>query len=197
MKMKKLSAVVLALAMAMSLCTTAFATEPTRNRKISTLPGNQNITVTGTYAGDPSETYSVDVEWGAMKFTYNANGKTQWNPESHEYDLADGGEAAKWEYEGNTVTVTNHSNKDVNVNFSFAKDTSVKGDYTVKFDYTDSTNAVTADTVKLNAGVEHAYGNADKVVATLTIADGGYLDASNKDATLTLGTITVTVNKVA
>ncbi len=193
MKMKKLSAVVLALAMAMSLCTTAFATEPTRNSKISTLPDSQDITVTGTYAGDPSETYSVDVVWGAMEFTYNANGKTQWNPESHEYDLADGGEAAKWDYEGNTVTVTNHSNKDVNVNFSFVKDTSVKGDYTVKFDYTDNTNPVVGDTVKLDAGVEHAYGNADKVVATLTIADGGYLDASNKNANLTLGTITVTV----
>ena len=197
MKMKKLSAVVLALAMAMSLCTTAFATEPTRNSKISTLPGKQDITVTGTYAGDPSETYSVDVVWGAMEFTYNANGKTQWNPESHEYDLADGGEAAKWEYEGNTVTVTNHSNKDVNVNFSFAKADSVKGNYEGVFAYNGSINDASADTVKLHAGVEHAYGNADKVVATLTIADGGYLDASNKNANLTLGTITVTVNKVA
>jgi len=192
MKMKKLSAVVLALAMAMSLCTTAFATEPNRNSKISTLPGNQDITVTGTYAGDPSETYSVDVVWGAMEFTYNANGKTQWNPEQHEYILADGGAAAKWEYEGNTVTVTNHSNKDVNVSFSFAKDTSVKGNYEGVFAYDGSINKASADTVKLNAGVEHAYDKADKVVATLTIADG-YLDASNKNANLTLGTITVTV----
>ncbi len=190
MKMKKLSAVVLALAMAMSLCTTAFATEP--NITFNELPGNHTIDVTGTYAGDPSETYSVDVKWGAMKFTYNANGKTQWNPASHEYDLADGGEAAKWEYEGNTVTVTNHPNKAVNVNFSFVKDTSVKGDYTVKFEYAGSTNSVVGDTVKLNAGVEHDAPHADKVVATLTIADG-YLDASNKGKSPTLGTITVAV----
>ena len=193
MNMKKLGAAVLALAMAMSLCVTAFATEPTSETITSTEAdqNTQTIDVTGVYSGDPSTTYSVDVEWGAMKFTYNANGKTQWNPQTHEYDLTDDGKAAEWSYDGNTVTVTNHSNKDVNIAFSFAKDESVKGKYTTEFTYDKTT--VSDDAVKLNAGVEHKHDKADKVNATLTIADG-YLDASNKGtALLKLGTITVTV----
>ena len=188
MNMKKLGAAVLALAMAMSLCTTAFATEPTSETITSTEAdqNTQTIDVIGVYSGDPSTTYSVDVEWGAMKFTYNANGKTQWNPQTHEYALTDGGEAAKWSYEGNTVTVTN-----VNIAFSFAKDESVKGKYTTEFTY--DKEGVSGDSIKLDAGVEHEHDKADKVNATLTIADG-YLDASNKGtALLKLGTITVTV----
>ncbi len=72
--------------------------------------------VQGKYV-DASSTkvYKVDVEWGAMTFTFNKHQK--WNPDTHSYNdeiniLLD--ESAYVEG-NNTIVVTNHSNADVRV----------------------------------------------------------------------------------
>lgn len=61
-------------------------------------------------------TYKVDVEWGAMEFTYQESGSNQWNPDTHQYELSVNG---SWTESGNWITVRNHSNAPVKAALSF------------------------------------------------------------------------------
>ena len=80
--------------------------------------GNQSIDVEARYESSAvtPTVYSVDVSWGAMQFTYSESGTLDWDPDSHTY--SDNTEAG-WTSEGNTVAVTNHSNTQVTVSFSY------------------------------------------------------------------------------
>ena len=82
----------------------------------SNQPSNSTATinVVGKIA-EGNNVVSVDINWGAMEFTYN---KGTWDPVNHEY-VNSTGEA--WTAEGNTITVTNHSNVDVTASFEFVK----------------------------------------------------------------------------
>ncbi len=184
MKAKRFAAVVLALVMALSLTTMAFATEPTAGGNVTTeeVPGSKTIDVMGSYhgTGTAADVYSVKIEWGAMLFTYETSGNKKWNPEEHTYNVdADD----KWVAEGNTVTVTNHSNVPVDVAFSFTEAAGM-GAYQGTMDVTEK---------KLAAGVENEPENADKVTSTLTL--GGPLNRTVTEKS-TLGTITVTLSVV-
>lgn len=169
--MKKIVSLILALVMVMSLSTTAFATTITT--------GDQDIDVEAKYQDNTTTAtvYSVDVSWGAMQFTYTESGAMTWNPADHTYTDST---TAGWTANGNTVTVTNHSNADVTASFAFnalaAYDT-----VTGSFDIASET---------LDAGVVGGYDDADKVVATLTLA--GALAETVTDFTK-VGTITVTI----
>lgn len=169
--MKKFVSLVLALVMVMSLTTTAFAATITT--------GDQNIDVEAKYQDNTttSTVYSVDVSWGAMQFTYTESGAMTWNPADHTYTDST---TAGWTANGNTVTVTNHSNADVTASFAFnALD--AYNTVTGSFDIASET---------LDAGVVGGYDDADKVVATLTLA--GTLAETVTDFTK-VGTITVTI----
>ncbi|MDO4325316.1 MAG: hypothetical protein Q4E24_04640 [bacterium] len=76
------------------------------------------IDVQAKYEGstDIQVVYKVDVEWGAMEFTYHESAKNQWNPQTHQYELSVTG---SWSESGNEVTVKNHSNAEVNAALSF------------------------------------------------------------------------------
>ncbi len=169
--MKKITALIMALAVVMSLGTTTFA------ETVGT--GDQNIDVEAKYQ-DSTETptvYSVDVNWGAMEFTYTESGAMTWNPATHTYtDSTEG----TWTATGNTVTVNNHSNAAVAVSFSFA---ALEAYNTVAGSFD-----IAAET--LEAGVEGAVDAADKVVATLTLT--GELDETVTEYTK-IGTITVKI----
>ncbi len=90
------------------------------NATVESVTTESKIDVEARYAGsETTETvYKVDVEWGAMQFTYNASGSRVWNPNTHEYTVS-GGEAT-WTGSDNTLTVTNHSNAAVTVDFDFS-----------------------------------------------------------------------------
>lgn len=169
--MKKIVSLILALTLVMSLNITAFATT------VGT--GDQDIDVKGKYQDNTTAPtiYSVDVTWGAMEFTYTESGAMTWNPADHTYTDST---SAAWVANGNTVTVTNHSNAEVTASFAF-KALDAYNTVTGSFDITSE---------KLDAGVVDGYDAADKVVATLTLA--GTLAETVTDFTK-VGTITVTI----
>lgn len=141
----------------------------------------ENADVKAKYVeGSESETiYSVDVEWGAMEFTYTAASQGTWDPETHTYyDIAE----AEWSAEGNTVKVTNHSNAPVDAAFSYTKETG----------FESVTGTFSVDSETLDAGVENEYDKADSVTCALTLS--GDLADTAADFTK-VGTITVTLSE--
>lgn len=142
--------------------------------------GSKSIDVKAKYAGGTTtpEVYSVDVTWGKMEFTYSASGTRDWNPATHKYD---DNTTASWTADGNDVTVVNHSNMDVKVNFAYA---AAEG-------YNDVTGrfSVAADT--LDAGVVGNVDGADSVNTKLTLS--GTLASSVAEFTK-VGSITVSLN---
>jgi len=116
--MRKLFAILLAVAMMATMSMTAFAAEGSEN--INTNNGSVTIDIAATYneGQAASEVISVDVKWGAMTFEYTAASAGTWNPDTHKYD---GVAEAKWTASGNTITVTNHSNTAVDAQFVYTK----------------------------------------------------------------------------
>ena len=128
----------------------------------STLKGKsdgQSIDVQAKYVDgvESPDVYSIDVTWGSMQFTYSTSGTREWDPSTHKYkdDVTSG-----WTASGNTVTVTNHSNRAVKVTFEYE---SVHG-----FDGIKGTFSVASDT--LSAGVEGNVSGADSVSTTLKLS---------------------------
>lgn len=170
--MKKLASILLALILVMSLGATAFAATTVGT-------GDQSIDVEAKYQDNTTSAtvYSVDIAWGAMKFTYTESGAMTWNPADHTYTSAT---TAGWTADGNTVTVTNHSNAAVTASFAFAALDAYKT-VTGSFDVASKT---------LEAGKVNGYDSADNVTATLTL--GGALTNTVTDFTK-IGTVTVTI----
>ena len=184
MKTKKILAVVLALVMAICMSVTAFASDETVGGETLTDPNP--IEVTGKY-GDaaPATVYSVNIEWGAMQFTYSTGNSAKWDPQTHTYTVT--AESAGWTNNGNEVTVTNHSNAAVGVAFTFAPiaNASDLGTYTGKI-------AVDNNKTQLAAAVEGtSFDSADSVKATLTFSGSLKATATNFAK---LGDITITLS---
>ena len=117
--MKKMFALALALVMTFALAIPSFA---------ATVPATQSGDVKASYspAAAPDTVYSVNVEFGAMTFTYHGAAEGDWNPGTHGYT---NGTEASWSYAdgANAVTVTNHSNAAVAVTVTYHKDAAHQG----------------------------------------------------------------------
>lgn len=175
--MKKIITLVLAVLMLATMSVTAFAAENTD--KLTDEKTSTTIDVTAVYAAGAStpDVVSVDLEWGAMEFTYSVGGTHEWNPADHSYTDKT---TASWSAEGNTVKATNHSNIKVNVSFAFeSKVNNVTGNF-----------GELTSPVELAAGVVGGYDTAANVTATLTLE--GELPS---DHTGSVGTITVSISK--
>lgn len=173
--MKKVLAIVLTLAVLSVASVTAFAASP-----IIAKGGSDAFDVTGTYVagGTAATRYSVDVTWGSMEFTYTGASAGTWNPETHEYD---GAVAAGWScaQDANKITVTNHSNADVTVAFSY---TAEAGNGIV--------GSFTKSELTLNSAVGTAVTGAPTDSTTLDLT--GALSSENTAGTK-IGTVTVTL----
>ena len=174
--MKKMIASLMAAAMFFGAASmTAFADSSTGNGKTQKEIGVKAKYVDSVTGG---EVISIDLEWGAMEFTYTESGTKTWNPATHTYDVST---STEWAASGNTISLTNHSNAAVTASFAYAKATG--------FDAV--TGAFSNASVNLPSAEGKAV-DASDLKSTVTFNLAGTLDSSATDFTQ-VGTITVTL----
>lgn len=184
--MKKLFAILLAVAMVATLALPTFAaTELEESPAKNQGAGDYTIGVSGTYtAGSTAkDVISVDVAWESMSFTYTAGGST-YDPGTHKTTTTDGA----WSTNKAGITVTNHSNTAVSATFAFtAAAEGIKGVLTNTSVIIENANQQKYQT---NTGTEEApVYDAPKASTSFGIDPTSTAISANA----TLGTITVTI----
>lgn len=120
--------------------------------------GSREIDVKAKYTvvSTTPASYSVDLQWTDMTFTYTREDTRIWNPLTHTYKT---GSRSGWDKTRGSITVTNHSNVDVKVTVAYLPepDTGVKG-------------ILKNASAKLKAGIVGDYKGADSMTATLTVS---------------------------
>lgn len=167
--MKKAFAILLTLALIGTLSVASFAATTVTDFSNDTA---QDLSVSYTdMVLSTTKVYSVDIEWSATAFAYDAGTQGGWNAGNHSYGAA---ADADWTVDEITVTVTNHSNDDVNATLTVSD---VAQGFTVTSDKDGAQD--------LASGEGLAYAEADDVVFTLTIT-GTPEDDVAKVATATI-----------
>lgn len=158
--MKKLCTLFLAIIMIATLALPVFAEE-----SVDANGGSANVNVNGViqYTGS-SETQiiSVDVAWENMTFTYVEGVHFGWNPENHEYA---GAYEGYWENDRADITVTNHSNTEVNATLSFES-----GVDTVSGAFTEGSGTMDDGVLELASAVDTEVEEAPTATATFNIS---------------------------
>lgn len=180
--MKKVLALVLALVMVFALSAVAFAEEPQIN--VSGESGKAVTVEVKSGSDTAAKVYSVAIAWGTMDFTYEYY---QWDDASHAYIggwvTEDGHDASIT----TDITVTNHSNAQVNVKAAY----STEGKTTVEGVTAELTNDGVAQTLHSAVGTDK--GAAPCVTYTLTVSGAPKNEKLDK---VEIGTITITISAV-
>lgn len=130
--MKKFLALILTLALVMSMSVAAFAAN--HSQKDGTWDPAEDVVeenpVNVTVSSDSAKVYKVTIIWGDLTFEYAADGV--WDPDTHTYE----GDGA-WQVNNDqqaitngvqsTITVVNHSNAVVNAQASYPNTTLMEG----------------------------------------------------------------------
>ena len=164
------------------------STGSTSTGSTSYTPSNNTHDVYVTYQeGESSATiYSVDIVWESMEFTYTSASEGTWDPNTHTFTDK---ESASWSFANNKITVTNHSNADVNTSFSYtpaANFSAVSGAFVDVHK-----NAIHNATLTLRSAVGSTLDEAPSGTAYLSLT--GELSSSLATKTI-CGTVTVTIN---
>ena len=158
--MKKLCTLFLAIIMIATLALPVFAEE-----SVDANGGSANVNVNGVvqYTGSSeTQTISVDVAWEDMTFTYVEGVHFGWNPETHEYA---GAYEGYWENDRADITVTNHSNTEVNATLSFES-----GVDTVGGAFTEGSGTMDDGVLELASAVDTEVEEAPTATATFNIS---------------------------
>ena len=182
--MKKLFALLVAFLLVCLSNAVAFA--ESSSAEVSTDGEKVNIDVDAVYSSafTSSDVISVDISWGAMEFTYSESGAKVWDPDKHAYVNADD-TSSSWSANGNSITVTNHSNVEIEAELSFAA--SVSG---IEGEFTESSGTENDNILALASAVDTSVTNAPSATAEFNITAGS-VSSSGK-----IGTITVSISKV-
>ena len=173
--MKKVISMILALVLVLSMGITAFAAE---------LPEGESQSIKATYSvAESAAVYKVDIAWGGMAFHYNPGVENVWDPENLIFVKTETGEAS-WtpaEENGDTVTVTNHSNAVVGIKIAYtpAEENGVSGtvengSFLLSTAVGTGKNAAPCDYAKLTLSTENipesfTDGSKDVVLGTITV----------------------------
>ena len=158
--MKKLFSLLLAIMMIATIALPVFAEE-----SVDANGGSANVNVNGVvqYTGSSeTQTISVDVAWEDMTFTYVEGVHFGWNPENHEYA---GAYEGYWENDRADITVTNHSNTEVNATLSFES-----GVDTVSGAFTEGSGTMDDGVLELASAVDTEVEEAPTATATFNIS---------------------------
>lgn len=142
--------------------------------------GSREIDVNARYktVSKAPASYSVDLEWSDMTFTYIREETLTWSAKDHSYKSRSSG---KWDKTKGIVTVTNHSNVDVQVTITYQP-----------HENTGITGTLRNGSRKLKAGKVGDYEGADSMTATLTIS--GKPTAAVTEAETKIGSIRITIS---
>ena len=156
--MKKFLALILTLALVMSMNTVVFAANITTNN--GTDEGEVKVEVSNA---TQTPVYKVVVNWDALTFTYDFGEGSQWDPEDHVYTE---GAGAGWDNTEADISITNHSDIIVyaTAKFNGGQEKTVNG---VKV-------TVDSTVLKLDNAAEVAYGDesaAPKGIIKVTVSE--------------------------
>lgn len=187
--MKKLFAILLAVAVICALGVTAFAAEDTLSGTEGNVPANKEITVTGTYNDQYVQEYHVDLTWGSMAFTYNTQ-VAAWDESTHLWVTS--GEAG-WTCEANAnkITLVNHSSQELTATFAYATTVSIDGTFASEdAAWNDAENKMVMPCEEnTDPDATTAYEDVTTYAVTLTL-DNNDVPAADLNAG-TVGTITI------
>ena len=146
---------------------------------------SQGIDISANYVDNSTApegaTIHVDIQWGAMNFTYITSGEKVWNDKTHSYD--ESGLSSAWIADGNTVKVTNHSDAAVTADFT----------YTKADGFEDIHGTFDKNSIELATAVETAVADAPNDTVTLTLSGALTINATN----IKVGTVTVAIEEAA
>ena len=171
--MKKMLAMILALAMVLSMSVFAFAADVTTN-------GNTDSDVKVTVNGNDTKVYRIEIKWEALEFTYTMGA---WDTQTHQYG------AGTWSA-AKTIAIINHSNADVTAMANY-----VASD---EPDNVDITLAVASGDTSLESAATAAFADpnttnkANSIVYTLTASGNPQVPTTQ----VTVGTVTVTISGI-
>jgi hypothetical protein len=169
---KSICRIIIAMMLCFSMSVSSFASEPGES---------DSKDVTADYNGTAPETvYSVEITWGSLAFTYNAENVGTWNPDEYVYE-GSVGESWTCEEGANRITVTNHSNAAVTATIA---NSDVKEGITLTWSKT-RLELGTADNGKGEGGKGTPVSDYAELTVAGSITDTG---ASQK-----LGSVTVTL----
>lgn len=171
--MKKLFAMIMAVAMVLSMSVTAFAAE---------VPTYEDITVSGTVVQGDSDYINVTLTWEDMAFEYTVD----------EYDPSTGEIIDYWS-DYNSIQIVNDSTMGLTFDFAFSADVSWSG--SLKF-WNFNTEEEDAQTNSYSVDVEAANivdgeNTTEDTLILVKVTD----DSAGIEANATLGTMSVTISK--
>lgn len=82
--------------------------------------GSKDLDVQAMIIGSDAVVYRTDISWGDMAFTFSSAGES-WDPDTHKKTGSSGWVTTRYG-ESNKITVTNHSNASVKVDYAFDYD---------------------------------------------------------------------------
>ena len=166
--MKRIVALMLALALVMTMSLTAFAAE---------LGGKQDVTAKYEKTEIEDDVRNFELSWGELTFTYSETTEKTWNPDTHTYDEDTTG---GWDKESADITVINHSNVELAVTMTLTPVAGTGVDVTL-----------TGGNGTLAAGVEGDVAGAAFVTGTVKVSGTPNNNVTKEG--ITVASVTVTI----